>query len=55
MTMFQKMGEMFLLGLNGACAVAGFITGFIAVLIVVGFIGNIFGLLLGGGEDDEED
>jgi hypothetical protein len=53
--MLQKMGEMFLMGLNGACAVAGFTVGFIALLCLMGFIGNIVGLLLGGGEDDEED
>ena len=52
--MLQKMGEMFLMGLNGACAVAGFAFGCVAVLAVLGFIGNIF-CLLSGVDDDESD
>jgi len=53
MMMLQRMGEMFLMGVNGACAAAGFALGCVAMLAVVGFIANIFGLLLGGGRDEE--
>ena len=51
--MFQKMGEMFLLGLNGACAVAGFVAGGVALMAVIGFVANIVGLLAGDNKDEE--
>ena len=51
--MFQKMGEMFLLGLNGACAVAGFVAGGVALMAVIGFVANIIGLLAGDDKDEE--
>ena len=52
--MLQRMGEMFLMGLNGACAVAGFALGCVAVLAVLGFVGNIVYLLTGGGDDESD-
>ena len=51
--MFQKMGEMFLLGLNGACVVAGFVVGGVALMAVIGFVANIIGLLAGDDKDEE--
>lgn len=51
--MFQKMGEMFLLGLNGACVVAGFVAGGVALMAVIGFVANIVGLLAGDDKDEE--
>lgn len=51
--MFQKMGEMFLLGLNGACVVTGFVAGGVALMAVIGFVANIVGLLAGDDKDEE--
>jgi len=53
MEMLQTMGRMFIVGVNGACAVAGFVAGGVALMAVIGFVANIVGLLAGDDKDEE--
>lgn len=54
MEMLQTMGRMFIVGVNGACAVTGFMLGCAAMFAVIGFIANIFGRLMNHGENEED-